>query len=197
MPQKSKKEFIYSINENHRIDYVNDAWLEFASENGATRLTKDDVLNKSIWSFIAGRDTEQIFDLLFKKLKSNKARIAVPFRCDSPDCRRFMMLEMYSPDERNIQFKSWVVKEEKRPAVELLNFREEKSDRILRMCSWCKKIDAGDERWVEVEDAVEELNLFDEAPLPQFTHTICPPCSEMLLHQIEHIKQSKAEEQGN
>jgi hypothetical protein len=35
-------------------------------------------------------------------------------------------------------------------------------------------------RWVEVETAIAELDLFGQVPLPRISHGICPSCSENL-----------------
>jgi hypothetical protein len=44
------------------------------------------------------------------------------------------------------------------------------------MCSWCKKIDAGNNTWLEIEDAIKVLNLFTEERMPQISHAICDAC---------------------
>jgi len=179
------KEFIYIIDARHHIDFVNDAWIDFAAENGASGLRRADVLNQSIWKFISDRDTQHIYSIIFKKLHSSRTRIKLPFRCDSPDCRRFMRMEISALDNNRIEFKTWIVKEEKRPSIRLLNPTEMRSAQLLRMCSWCKKVYMTDEDWKEVEEVVELLKLFDTSPLPQFTHTICPPCAELFWAELE------------
>jgi hypothetical protein len=183
--KEHSREFIYSINENYRIDFVNDDWLDFAAENGAAGLKREDVLNQSIWNFISDRETEHIFGVLFKKLQSSKASIKLPFRCDSPDCRRHMQMEISPRNNTGIQFRTWVVREEKRPSVPLLDFGRERSEQLLRMCSWCKKVLIKENNWHEVEEVVALLELFESGPLPQFTHTICPPCAELFWAEID------------
>lgn len=184
MTQKSPKEYIYQLDTNHRINFVNDAWLEFASENGAPDLRREHVLNKSIWDFMADRETRHLFDIVFKRLRAGATGVRLPFRCDSPDCRRFMTMEILARPDGEIHFKSWITREEVRPAVRLLDFSLEHSSEILRMCSWCKKIHIAGEEWLEVEDAIVSLDLFDASPLPQFTHTICTHCAERVLSEI-------------
>jgi hypothetical protein len=45
------------------------------------------------------------------------------------------------------------------------------------MCGWCKRVSVRN-TWVEVEDAVLELRLFEREVLPDLTHGICPGCLE-------------------
>jgi hypothetical protein len=45
------------------------------------------------------------------------------------------------------------------------------------MCGWCKRVAIGD-AWMEVEDAVSELRLFERKVLPDISHGICPDCLE-------------------
>ena len=51
------------------------------------------------------------------------------------------------------------------------------------MCAWCKKADVGG--WVEVEEAVRRLQLFDQARLPRITHGVCPACKETFETKLQ------------
>lgn len=52
----------------------------------------------------------------------------------------------------------------------------ERTDAMLIMCGWCKKVALPDDRWVEVEEAVKVLQLFDAPRLPRISHGICREC---------------------
>ena len=56
--------------------------------------------------------------------------------------------------------------------------------KLLRMCSWCKKIEMDQTRWSEVEDAVDELRLFERDKVPGITHGVCPSCSDQLMASL-------------
>ncbi len=56
---------------------------------------------------------------------------------------------------------------------------------LLVMCSWCKAVKVGDDTWVEVEDAVDRLKLFDFRYLPQISHGVCPSCAADIHEKIE------------
>jgi hypothetical protein len=182
---KDTREFIYRIDHKRRIDYVNDAWLDFATENGVSELRREDVIQKSIWSFIADRETEHIFQVILDKIRKDREPVQLPFRCDSPMRRRFMCMEISALTDSRIQFRSWILREEFRPPVSLLDPSIPRSEEVLAMCSWCKKVRVSGTDWQEVEEAVETLGLFDTAHLPKFTHTICQPCADIFWAKVE------------
>jgi hypothetical protein len=130
-------------------------------------------------------ETRHLYQIMLEKVRKNNARIKVPFRCDSPAYRRFMELEIFTLDENLIEFRSRIVKLEFRPHVDLLDFSVDRSDEFVRICGWCKKIYVSEAKLVEVEEAVEELNLFGETKLPQLTHSICPSCKESLTQSLK------------
>jgi hypothetical protein len=51
---------------------------------------------------------------------------------------------------------------------------------MLTMCGWCDRF-LVDGEWVEVEEAVARLGLFELPKLPSIDHGVCPDCTEMLL----------------
>jgi hypothetical protein len=64
---------------------------------------------------------------------------------------------------------------ERRVPVRLLDSQVSRSEAFVGMCSWCKRIRADPELWLEIEEAVSALRLLAETP-PEITHTICPDC---------------------
>ena len=45
------------------------------------------------------------------------------------------------------------------------------------MCSLCKKVLTFGARWIEVEDAIRDLDLFDSARLPELDYVVCDHCT--------------------
>jgi len=168
--------FVYETDYNGRIVWVNEAWNRFAAENAAEHLQEERVLGRRLWDFISDPETQQIYHLLMKKVMDERMSLRFPFRCDAPSLRRYLDMEMTSPQQQVCRFRSVVVKLEARSEVSLWKPTAKRTDRFLRACSWCKKVDAGQESWQEVEDALRELELFNRSRLPQLTHTICPSC---------------------
>jgi hypothetical protein len=58
--------------------------------------------------------------------------------------------------------------------MDLLDPNFPRTEELLTMCAWCKKVKAVG--WVEVEEVVRQRQLFDRPRLPKITHGICPAC---------------------
>lgn len=167
---------------SHTIDFqdiiiaVNDAWLHFAQENAAPYLTREAVIGCSLWDFIAGLETRQIYQLLMRQVRQSQQRVVFTYRCDSPTIRRYLWMEIVPAPDLAIEYRSYVLREESRHHVRLLDVTAERNVDLLHMCSWCSRVRC-DEVWLPVEEAVKILGLFGSAELPQITHGICPDCA--------------------
>jgi hypothetical protein len=68
--------------------------------------------------------------------------------------------------------------------VRLLDHRiTDRSDELIKMCSWCARIEAGD--WVEIEEGCRRLGLLEEPRLPQITHTVCAGCMAAMSDELD------------
>jgi hypothetical protein len=76
---------------------------------------------------------------------------------------------------------SLTIREQPQPYQPLLDASTPRSDDIIIVCSWCKKLRVSDGRWLELEQGVRELELFDrDLPMPRISHHICPDCLKKL-----------------
>jgi len=57
---------------------------------------------------------------------------------------------------------------------------------LLPICSYCKRIRGDDQYWQQVDSYIMEHSD------AQFTHGICPPCSQKLLAEIEQERDRRA-----
>jgi hypothetical protein len=170
------RRFIWIIDDADKIVHVNDAWLAFAGENAAPQLTAALVLDQFIWRFIQGQETIYLYKQIFARLRAGKSPVKFPFRCDSPDCRRFMEMKLSLLPGGAIQFMAQILRQEWRDPVDLLDASRDRSGEFLKICSWCKKINIPGQGWGEIEAAIEALDLFGHHSMPRMTHTICDAC---------------------
>lgn len=169
----------YELDAEDRIRRVSQAWEEFARENGA-RLPADEVLGTRIWRWIAGQEVRHLFRAVFERVRTEGGSVGFSFRCDSPARRRFMEMHISTLEEGAIRCRTRLLKVEDR---EPMAFRTAQSvSPLLAMCSWCKKVRTPDRRWLELEEGVLELHLF-ESPPSGITHTICDAC-ELRFEQV-------------
>ena len=168
--------FHYEIDARDCITFVDSAWISFAERNDAPELTRQSIIGESIWSFIADWEVRHLYDLVFDAARSCNRTIVIPFRCDSPTIRRFMTLTIASVQDGNLALVGSLIREEPRPRVALLGANAPDLETLLLICSWCKRIQSRDNSWVEVEQAIQELGLFQSDRLPGLSHGICPDC---------------------
>lgn len=94
-----------------------------------------------------------------------------------------MELDVIPCAEHSIEFRSTILREEHRPVVALLDTHRESLEDFLTLCSWCRKVKVA-AQWVEVEEALRLLKLFESETLPRISHGVCPACTEAVLHTL-------------
>jgi hypothetical protein len=179
-----QRRFIWIIDETDKIVHVNDDWLAFARENTAPQLIASVVLNQHIWRFIQGQETSYLYQQIFSQVRAGKSPVKFPFRCDSPDCRRFMEMQLSLLPGGAIEFIAHLLREEWRDPVDIMDNSQDRSGEFLKVCSWCKKIHMPGQGWGEIEAAIVALDLFGHRPMPRMTHTICDSCRSALRLEL-------------
>jgi len=177
-------EIIYRIDESDRLSYVSPGWVTFARHNGATDLTPDNILGHPFLRFISGAATQLLLLLILERVRQNHTPVEFPFRCDSTTLRRFMEVLISPLDQGSLEFRCRLIKEEPRRHAPLLEQNDTATDGFVSMCSWCKKVAIPSGQWLEVEEAVKELHLFDHQPAPQVTHGICRNCEQQVRARL-------------
>ena len=179
---------VYRLNSQDEFIYVNEVWEDFASANDAADLSREQVLARPVWDFIADDTTAQLYREILRHVRAGRpARFN--FRCDAPEFRRRMEMTISGRDGGGVQFETRTLGEEERPRQELLERYAPRADDLLRMCGWCKRVDLGDGRLGEVEQAVAELGLFERKALPRLTHGMCVTCSRTAIEEIERQRE--------
>jgi hypothetical protein len=153
-------------------------WDEFAAENGAPHLTRQAVLSRPLLSFVAGHEMRQLTAMLLARVRSGTV-VSLGFRCDAPSERRHLVLDAHAQGGV-VRCTSTLLRAEPREVPPLLDPQRARSGDALSACGWCRRVRVGDAAWVEVEEAIEALRLFEASALPVLTHGICPDCTSLL-----------------
>lgn len=175
----------YHIDKNDRIVFLSHEWHSFAGNNRAEVLTSENVLNKSIYDFLADGKVKHLYELLIQRSRNEQVHIRLPFRCDSPDTRRYMAMEVFPLANGFIAFRSCTLREEKREPVLLLDISMHRSNDVLTICSWCKRVKDDENCWCEVEEAIQRMSLFNKNLLPELSHGMCTDCYENALIELK------------
>jgi hypothetical protein len=176
MPQTDSRLFIYCLDPNDKIARVNAHWIRFARENAAGPFDPEKAVGQPIWNFIQNPKVQHLYKILFNRARQGRRIRGLPYRCDSPDTRRFMEMDLLCAGSGSLVVKNRIAKQERRSFVPLLSDFRDMSDQVLTICSFCKKIRTGGDCWVEVEEAMKRLNLNEAWPLPQLSHGVCEDC---------------------
>ncbi len=176
-----ERTFIHRIDGDDVIEFVNQEWIEFAAENWDADAARR-VPGTPIWDYVANRSVRHLLQVVVERLRGSGRTVTLPYRCDSPECRRFMEMELEVVAFDKVEFRSRILREEPREPVPLLDPEAARSPEMLVMCSWCKRVDVPP--WMEVEQAVEALNLFGPEEVPTITHGICDECRDQVLSAI-------------
>jgi hypothetical protein len=184
-PLADEQEVVYRLDRDDHIVYAEEGFRMFAARNHTPELTTDAVLGKSIWGYIYGRETRYLHRVLLEKVRDRQQTFTLPFRCDSPDRRRFLTMTISAGPDDTVEYRSRTIREEVRSPVALSTSAVEPSDALLRMCSWCKKLEVEEHTWLELEEAIERLRLFEAQPPPKITHGMCPICFEQIMGTLQ------------
>lgn len=165
----------YQISESNQLIYVNEAWQQAVATDGYPELQRNFILNRNLFEFIADSSTRMIYQDLLQRVRSGHL-VSFSFRCDTPGQRRWMSMTIRRLEKGAVEFSTYILRRENRLPVPLLDSAQLRTGTFLHMCSWCKQIKIDVNQWVEVEEAVANLHLFEQPLLPELSHGICPGC---------------------
>ena len=158
----------YVIDANDCILSVNSEWAVFARENLAPHLATG-VVGRDIWSFISNVTVRQLYRQLLARVRAG-ATLRIPFRCDAPELRRDMVLEMRPAPDGAVAFRTHLVS----TAAQSHDRPNPPNDGLV-VCGWCARVEVEAE-WMTTEHAIARLGLFNEPHSPPMTHGICAEC---------------------
>lgn len=178
----------YSIDRADRIRFINEGWLHFACQNAGGHLNRASIIGKSLWDFIEGENLSQTYGLIFKAVRTKHQVAIFQFRCDSSVCRRYFQLTVSPLQEDELMLSTHAIREISRDPVLLLDPDVRKGDHVLTTCSWCIKACLPNDEWVELEEAVNRLDLFGSGVVPRMKHGLCLDCQVKIEKELKNLK---------
>ncbi|MCH5377252.1 MAG: hypothetical protein JJ992_25090, partial [Planctomycetes bacterium] len=111
--------------------WVDEMWLAFANENGATELTRASVLQRCLWDFVAGDELRRLYMEIHSRVRSSGLPAVLPFRCDSPSLQRHMRLTITRDDGGCLLYESLLVRAVPQGRFEVLDSERKRSTATL------------------------------------------------------------------
>ncbi len=179
--------FVYRIDADDIIIYVNHPWIVFAKDNGAASLAKE-VLGSLLWDHLCSSEVVTIYRALVRRAREEPRPRTFLFRCDSPTARREMKMTIEPLPNHHVEFRCHLLREEPHEAIPLLDTLANRSAEHLRMCAWCLRVKL--HGWLELEEAISILGLLEEKMPPQISHGICERCKDAVLGDLANRQQS-------
>ncbi len=180
--------FIYQIDNKDIIVRVSRNWATFANANAwDSELSPEKVVGHSLWDFIQDSTTRHLYKEVHRKVRDGKLIEPIPFRCDSPQERRYLKLLLSPLPDGQIEITSRIVRTERRDPVRLLDKDIPRSNDLIRICSMCKKISTDHNRWVEIDEGLGQLRPFEAVEMPRLTHGLCKDCYEVAIADLNNL----------
>jgi hypothetical protein len=179
--------YAYRIDQQDVITGVCCNWRSFAFANdwrheaGPERIVGD-----PLWKYIQGKETRHVYSELFSRVRKGLQVKSIPFRCDSPDERRFLQLDLVYLSDGCIEVRSKIIRKEKREHLDLIDINVPRSgERFVTICSMCKKLAVSEDNWLEIEEALAHLRIFEKEEMPGLTHGFCEDCYQDTMRLLK------------
>jgi hypothetical protein len=174
----------YRIDAEDCITAVSEGWIEFAKENGGRLLLPPEIIGTVLWDWITDAQTRHVYRTLLQRVRASSSVMRFQFRCDSPAERRLLQMKIVPEANGAVTFRTEVVSKHSRNAVELLDTTFARSRSLLKICGWCMRVE-NENSWLEIEDAIPVLRLFEAPRLPNLTHGMCPACYDVMIASFD------------
>lgn len=179
----------YTIDAEDIIVEVSSSWQQFARENFAVGLSDREVLGRPLWDYIQDESTRSLYKALLQAVRAKGRPISLPFRCDSPRIRRYMVMNVTPHADGRISFTNELVETKTRNPEIYFQTKLGANKLYYVMCSVCNQVRPLEEEgnWQEVEDAFAFLAHVDE-PV-QVVYELCDKCSSFMNNSLQQYEQ--------
>lgn len=173
----------YALDHRDRILWVGETWDEWARASSAPHLLTSEVVGRSLWTLIGDARLRALLGILLAKVRRSHAPLRLPFRCDAPDEKRWMEIEICAGPRDTVVMRTEQIDASPREVPPSMEWRlatdADEDDRVLWICSWCNAVLSRDDRWIELEEDLA-LDPRRYEPTPAVAHRLCGRCERRL-----------------
>ena len=164
---------VYVLDHQDRIISVSGAWDKFADENNGTNLSSKDVCGRPLWDFVTGDATRMWLEAIFQYARLLGTSVVRPYRCDSPDLKRFMRMRIDFEQGGILTVEHEIMATEPRSAPVLIQYGANTLRKTRQRCSICGRVNSGG--W---QEPLEEHA--DESDGIIVIYTVCEDCYRLI-----------------
>jgi hypothetical protein len=167
----------YGIDAGDRIAWTDEGFTALASEHGLAGLAGD-ALGRPLIDFVSGERPRALQRALIARARATPAKtpLELRYRCDSPEMRRYAVLQLAGRPDGGVVFTTWFEATEDRPYRPLLDRTTDRGPETVELCAWCNRVKTAD-GWHEIDDVPPEQA---DARPPAVEDGLCEIC-ELLL----------------
>lgn len=92
-----------------------------------------------------------------------------------------------SYESGEVVFQTDTISLEPRKPQAIIDRNEQRSEEIVVICGWCKKINIGKMMWKEIDHAVSALKIFEAENLPMLSHGMCNSCYVDFFSNLKNV----------
>jgi hypothetical protein len=164
---------VYTLDNQDRIISVCGAWDKFADENSGINLSSKEVCGRLIWDFVTGDTTRMWLEAVFMFARARGTSIERPYRCDSPDLKRFMRMSITFKQGGVLLIEHEILATEQRKVPVYIHFGASNLKTTKERCSICGRVNTGGwkEPHAEHAEASGGINV---------VYTVCEDCRSLL-----------------
>ena len=169
----------YTLDGTDRIVAIAGDWDRFALANGGEAIIERRIIGRPLDEFITGDITRMFVRTMLMSARTTQRRIQRPYRCDSPELRRFMEMTILPGDGGQVEVVHRLIRSEVcRYPLPVAAARARSLTPPIKRCSVCNRIRLG-QTWQEIDEAVSRGRL-PQAVSPGLTVVfgVCPECLE-------------------
>ena len=176
----------YQIDQDDVITEIDGGWDEFALSNAGEKALRSQMLGTKLFSSIQNAETISLYQQINDEVRATGDPVSLPFRCDSPECKRLFQLSVLPTEHDGLTFHSRMHSDVTRLYPLHVLSREREHDGLsIPMCSICKCIQAYPPTWSDLDEGIRSLNHINP-PYPKLHQTICPDCAQS-ISECRHL----------
>lgn len=168
----------YRIDPQDRIIQVSSSWNTFALQNEGESCLSAQIHGKPIWNYIHGDMTRMWFHSLLAYVRLRPEPIERPYRCDSPEIKRYMNMVVIPQDNGDILLQHHFLRIE--PRANPIHFQVPQSrihSDYQKRCSICGRVQQ-DGVWMEIENA--DSSRMNRGNVLHVFYGVCESCQRLL-----------------
>ncbi|MTI23323.1 hypothetical protein E1176_20005 [Fulvivirga sp. RKSG066] len=177
----------YWLDEDNKIIDTNSYWNSFAMDNDGGKVLRDRVIGKHLFGYIADDNTRMLLDTLISRVRHTKKEMTRPYRCDSPQRKRFMEMKIIPQEDGKICVENRILREEE--LAERRDFKtvkNEKGQPFLKRCSVCNRVN-DKTGWYE-PDHPHVSKYFTKGKPTFVAYSVCSDCQQDLKNRLSRLQ---------